>query len=40
MHMDPVVRRLFPQVKTILRLMVTIPCSSAEAERVFPVSAD
>ena len=33
--MDPVVRRLFPQVETIVRLLLTIPCSSAEAERSF-----
>ena len=33
--MDPVVRRLFPQVETLVRLLLTIPCSSAEAERSF-----
>jgi len=31
--MDPVVRRLFPQVETLVRLLLTIPYSSAEAER-------
>ena len=33
--MDPIVRRLFPQVETLARLLLTIPCSSAEAERSF-----
>ena len=33
--MDPVVRRLFPAVETLVRLLLTIPCSSAEAERSF-----
>ena len=33
--MDPVVRKLFPQVEMLERLLLTIPCSSAEAERSF-----
>jgi hypothetical protein len=33
--MDPVVRNLFPQVEVLVRLLLTIPCSSAEAERSF-----
>ena len=32
--MDPVVCRLFPQVETLVRLLLTIPCS-AEFERSF-----
>ena len=35
--MDPVVCRLFPQVETLVRLLLTIPCSSADAERSFLV---
>ena len=33
--LDPVVRCLFPQVEQLVRLLLTIPCSSAEAERSF-----
>ena len=33
--LDPVVRGLFPQVEQLVRLLLTIPCSSAEAERSF-----
>ncbi|XP_014678241.1 PREDICTED: zinc finger MYM-type protein 1-like [Priapulus caudatus] len=33
--MEPVVRQLFNQVDTFLRLLLTIPCSSAEAESSF-----
>ena len=33
--MDPVVRKLFPQVEMLVRLLLTIPCSSEEAERSF-----
>ena len=27
--MDPVVRKFFPQVEMLVRLLLTIPCSSA-----------
>ena len=33
--MDDVVRKLFGQVETLVRLLLTISCSSAEAERSF-----
>ena len=33
--MDPVVSKLFPQVEMLVRLLLTSPCSSAEAERHF-----
>ena len=33
--MDPVNRKLFPQVEMLVRLLLNIPCSSAEAERSF-----
>ena len=33
--MEPMVRELFNQVDTFLRILLTIPCSSAEAERSF-----
>ena len=33
--MDPVVRALFTQVERLVRILLTIPCSSAEAERSF-----
>jgi len=33
--LDPVVRGLFTQVEQLVRLLLTIPCSSAEAERSF-----
>ena len=32
---QPVVRSLFDQVEQLVRLLLTIPCSSAEAERSF-----
>ena len=33
--MDPVIRILFLQVEMLVRLLLTIPCSGAEAERSF-----
>jgi hypothetical protein len=33
--LDPVVRGLFPQVEQLVRLLLTISCGSAEAERSF-----
>ena len=33
--MNPVVRKLFPQVEIFVRLLLTISCSSTEAEKSF-----
>ena len=33
--MDPIVRKLFRQVKMLFRLLLTIPCTGAQAERSF-----
>ena len=33
--LDPAVRRLFPQVEEFIKLLLTMPCSNAEAERSF-----
>ena len=32
---DPAVRPLFGQIEALVRLLMTIPCSNAEAERSF-----